>query len=145
MYKRQTGHSRRGCCGANRNWKILHDDRLKCCSKRNVVAVSYTHLDVYKRQLLSAVFAAFMLLSACGGSTQKDTSAQDSRTTSQVASASDMTDVEDVVEDGMTPITGDKVKDGTYDVTVDSLSLIHIYFSIFAILMGYIFAYYLYG
>ena len=26
-----------GCCGANRNWKILHDDRLKCCSKRNVV------------------------------------------------------------------------------------------------------------
>ena len=32
-----TGHSRRGCCGANRNWKILHDDRLKCCSKRNVV------------------------------------------------------------------------------------------------------------
>ena len=60
-----------------------------------------------KKALLSAVFAAFMLLSACGGSTQKDTSAQDSSTTSQVASASDMTDVEDVVEDGMTPITGD--------------------------------------
>lgn len=33
-----------------------------------------------------------------------------------------MADVEDVVEDGMTPITGDKVKDGTYDVTVDSSS-----------------------
>ena len=65
-----------------------------------------------KKALLSAVFAAFMLLSACGGSTQKDTSAQDSSTTSQVASASDMADVEDVVEDGMTPITGDKVKDG---------------------------------
>ncbi|MFR5640008.1 MAG: ABC transporter ATP-binding protein [Butyricicoccus sp.] len=32
-----TGHSRRGCCGANQSWKILHDDRLKCCSKRNVV------------------------------------------------------------------------------------------------------------
>ena len=75
-----------------------------------------------KKALLSAVFAAFMLLSACGGSTQKDTSAQDSSTTSQVASASDMTDVEDVVEDSMTPITGDKVKDGTYDVTVDSSS-----------------------
>ena len=75
-----------------------------------------------KKALLSAVFAAFMLLSACGGSTQKDTSAQDSSTTSQVASASDMADVEDVVEDGMTPITGDKVKDGTYDVTVDSSS-----------------------
>lgn len=63
-----------------------------------------------------------MLLSACGGSTQQDTSAQDSSTTSQVASASDMAGVEDVVEDGMTPITGDKVKDGTYDVTVDSSS-----------------------
>ena len=75
-----------------------------------------------KKALLSAVFAAFMLLSACGGSTQQDASAQDSSTTSQVASASDMTDVEDVVEDGMTPITGDKVKDGTYDVTVDSSS-----------------------
>ena len=75
-----------------------------------------------KKALLSAVFAAFMLLSACGGSTQQDTSAQDSSTTSQVASASDMAGVEDVVEDGMTPITGDKVKDGTYDVTVDSSS-----------------------
>ena len=75
-----------------------------------------------KKALLSAVFAAFMLLSACGGSTQKDTSSQDSSTTSQVASASDMAGVEDVVEDGMTPITGDKVKDGTYDVTVDSSS-----------------------
>ena len=32
-----------------------------------------------QKALLSAVFAAFMLLSACGGSTQKDTSAQDSR------------------------------------------------------------------
>ena len=47
-----------------------------------------------KKALLSAVFAAFMLLSACGGSTQKDTSAQDSSTTSQVASASDMTPAE---------------------------------------------------
>ena len=75
-----------------------------------------------KKALLSAVFAAFMLLSACGGSTQQDTPAQDSSTTSQVASASDMAGVEDVVEDGMTPITGDKVKDGTYDVTVDSSS-----------------------
>ncbi|MFR4239386.1 MAG: hypothetical protein ACLT2F_01825 [Butyricicoccus sp.] len=36
-----------------------------------------------KKALLSAVFAAFMLLSACGGSTQKDTSAQDSSTTSR--------------------------------------------------------------
>ena len=49
-----------------------------------------------------------MLLSACGGSTQKDTSSQDSSTTSQVASASDMADVEDVVEDGMTRLPATK-------------------------------------
>lgn len=33
-----------------------------------------------------------------------------------------MTEVEDVVEEGMTPISGDKVKDGTYSVTVSSSS-----------------------
>ena len=75
-----------------------------------------------KKALLIAVFAAFMLLSACGGNTQQDTTAQDDSNTSQVASASDMAGVQDVVEDGMTPVTGDKVKDGTYNITVDSSS-----------------------
>ena len=73
-----------------------------------------------KKALLSAVFAAFMLLSACGN-TQQQASAQN-ESTSQVASTSDMTEVEDVVEEGMTPISADKVKDGTYDVTVKSSS-----------------------
>ena len=62
----------------------------------------------------------------CGSSAsqqQTDTAAQTSETgTSNVASASDMTEVEEVVEEGMTPIPGDKVKDGTYSVTVKSSS-----------------------
>lgn len=43
-------------------------------------------------------------------------------TTSQVASADDMVTPEEVVEEGMTPIYADAVKDGVYDVTVDSSS-----------------------
>ena len=62
----------------------------------------------------------------CGSSAsqqQTDTAAQTGETsTSNVASASDMTEVEEVVEEGMTPISGDKVKDGTYNVTVKSSS-----------------------
>lgn len=73
-----------------------------------------------KKALLSAVFAAFMLLSACGN-TQQQAPAQN-ESTSQVASTSDMAEAEDVVEEGMTPISADKVKDGTYDVTVKSSS-----------------------
>lgn len=41
---------------------------------------------------------------------------------SKVASAEDTVTPEDVVEPGMTPITGDMVKDGEYDVVVDCSS-----------------------
>ena len=79
-----------------------------------------------KKTLLAALLAALMLTSGCGSSAsqqQTDTAAQTSETgTSNVASASDMTEVEEVVEEGMTPIPGDKVKDGTYSVTVKSSS-----------------------
>lgn len=79
-----------------------------------------------KKTLLAALLAALMLTSGCGSSAsqqQTDTAAQTSETgTSNVASASDMTEVEEVVEEGMTPISGDKVKDGTYNVTVKSSS-----------------------
>ena len=76
-----------------------------------------------KKIWLSAVMAALLLASGCGNNAKQDTEpAQDENTTSQVADASDMAGVEDVVEDGMTPISGDKIKDGTYDVTVDSSS-----------------------
>lgn len=40
----------------------------------------------------------------------------------QVASGSEMTTVEDVVEEGMVPVYGDSLKDGVYDITVDSSS-----------------------
>ncbi len=79
-----------------------------------------------KKTLLAALLAALMLTSGCGSSAsqqQTDTAAQTSETgTSNVASASDMAEVEEVVEEGMTPISGDKVKDGTYSVTVKSSS-----------------------
>ena len=79
-----------------------------------------------KKTLLAALLAALMLTSGCGSSAsqqQTDTAAQTGETgTSNVASASDMTEVEEVVEAGMTPISGDKVKDGTYSVAVKSSS-----------------------
>ena len=79
-----------------------------------------------KKTLLAALLAALMLTSGCGSSPsqqQTDTAAQTGETgTSNVASASDMAEVEEVVEEGMTPISGDKVKDGTYNVTVKSSS-----------------------
>lgn len=79
-----------------------------------------------KKTLLAALLAALMLTSGCGSSAsqqQTDTAAQTGETgTSNVASASDMAEVEDVVEDGMIPIAGDQVKDGTYHVTVKSSS-----------------------
>lgn len=76
-----------------------------------------------KKVWFSAVLAALLLASGCGNNAKQDTApAQDEHTASQVADASDMVEVEDVAEDGMTPITGDKVKDGTYDVTVKSSS-----------------------
>lgn len=79
-----------------------------------------------KKTLLAALLAALMLTSGCGSSPsqqQTDTAAQTGETgTSNVASASDMAEVEDVVEDSMIPIAGDQVKDGTYHVTVKSSS-----------------------
>lgn len=79
-----------------------------------------------KKTLLAALLTALMLTSGCGSSPsqqQTDTAAQTGETgTSNVASASDMAEVEDVVEDSMIPIAGDQVKDGTYHVTVKSSS-----------------------
>ena len=79
-----------------------------------------------KKTLLAALLAALMLTSGCGSSAsqqQTDTAVQTGETgTANVASASDMAEVEEVVEEGMTPISGDKVKDGTYSVAVKSSS-----------------------
>lgn len=52
-----------------------------------------------------------------------DTEAEEStEENSQVASADEMTDVTDVVEEGMTPVYAEELKDGVYPVTVDSSS-----------------------
>lgn len=81
-----------------------------------------------KKTLLSAILTLttmLSLLTGCGTASTADTSNSVSDTgsaQSQVATADEMTTREDVVEDGMEPITGEQIKDGVYDVTVDSSS-----------------------
>ncbi|MCD8356464.1 MAG: hypothetical protein LUE11_07840 [Clostridia bacterium] len=80
-----------------------------------------------KTKVFSAIMAFAMMLSVlsgCGGNTNGNpaTSVDTGSAESQVATADEMTTQEEVVEDGMEPIAGDQVKDGVYDVTVDSSS-----------------------
>ncbi len=79
--------------------------------------------------LCTAAVCLSMMLAACGTSkdatTQVMTVADDTAQSAQsdkVASADEMVTPEDVVEDGMTPVTGDKLQDGTYDIEVKSSS-----------------------
>lgn len=60
------------------------------------------------------------LLCAAGCSADKDS--QEPQQNSQVATADQMTTIEDVVEEDMVPIYGDALKDGVYSITVDSSS-----------------------
>ena len=74
-------------------------------------------------KILTAAALAALLLIGTGctvntGDQQSDTQPANDA----VASADEMAGVEDVVEEGMTPIDGSQVKDGVYDVTVDSSS-----------------------
>lgn len=70
-----------------------------------------------------AVVLASLLLLGAGCAANTDSQQADSQPTSDaVASADEMAGVEDVVEEGMTPIDGSQVKDGVYDITVDSSS-----------------------
>ncbi|MCR5625774.1 MAG: hypothetical protein K6F99_00510 [Lachnospiraceae bacterium] len=57
-----------------------------------------------------------------GADGAETTDAADASADSKVASSSEMTEVEDVVEEGMEPIPGSSVKDGEYEVVVDSSS-----------------------
>ena len=75
----------------------------------------------------AAVFAAAavclsLLTAACAESITETATEDMALDTSQIASSSDMTAVEDVVEDWMVPITGEEVADGVYDVEVVSSS-----------------------
>lgn len=70
-----------------------------------------------------AVALASLLLLGAGCAANTDSQQADSQPTSDaVASADEMAGVEDVVEEGMTPIDGSQIKDGVYDITVDSSS-----------------------
>ena len=70
-----------------------------------------------------AVALASLLLLGAGCAANTDSQQADSQPTSDaVASVDEMAGVEDVVEEGMTPIDGSQVRDGVYDITVDSSS-----------------------
>lgn len=80
---------------------------------------------------LAACLSGAILSGGCAGGEQTQDTAQTAEEETkeetgsgedQVASADEMTDVEDVVEEGMEPIPGSEIQDGTYDVTVDSSS-----------------------
>lgn len=77
-------------------------------------------------KLFAAVMALTMtlsMLSGCGKTTDTTNTATDTGSAySQVATAEEMTTHEEVVEEGMVPITGDKIKDGTYPIAVASNS-----------------------
>lgn len=79
--------------------------------------------------LWMAAVCLSVMLAACGTSkdiTTQATTVVDETTQSaqsdKVASADEMVTPEDVVEDGMTPVTADKLQDGTYDIEVKSSS-----------------------
>lgn len=82
------------------------------------------------KQIFIATAMAGVMLTGCGAQI-KDTAVQKTveesaeepvDTSSQVASADEMTTKINVVEDGMVPITGAFIEDGIYDVTVESSS-----------------------
>ena len=93
-----------------------------------------------KKSILLLLLAAVLLLSAgCASKTPaadatppaaSDTPAPDNTAdvtpensaSSQVATADQMAPVQDVVEEGMEPVSAGSLKDGTYSVTVDSSS-----------------------
>lgn len=68
--------------------------------------------------LLPACLILTMLVTGCGTASAGAAGSD----TSQVAGAQDMTDVVDVVEDGMIALYGSSLKDGTYEIAADSSS-----------------------
>lgn len=70
----------------------------------------------------SVTSAGETMAQTTAGTTQAPVDASEEAEKSQVASAGDMSTVENVVEEGMVPVYGSSIKDGTYAVTVDSSS-----------------------
>lgn len=83
-----------------------------------------------KKRMLALLLAcgmAWSLLTGCGSPAPETVEehapeSEVSAEADQVADPSEMVTPEEVVEEGMVPILGDAVKDGTYPVTVDSSS-----------------------
>ncbi len=77
---------------------------------------------------LIAAVLALVSLAGCGaepagnGSAAPEQTASSAEPTGKVAKSSDMAEVTDVVEEGMVPVPGSRIKDGVYDVKVDSSS-----------------------
>ena len=69
---------------------------------------------------IAALLLALCLLTGCGAKEQS--AAQTESNTSAVADSSQMTTVQDVVEDGMVPVPADALRDGVYKVKVDCSS-----------------------
>ena len=70
----------------------------------------------------AVALASLLLLGAGCAANTVSQQADPQPTSDAVASVDEMAGVEDVVEEGMTPIDGSQVKDGVYDITVDSSS-----------------------
>ncbi len=71
------------------------------------------------------VLSMLCLLIGCGNNkdaAKTPETKKEAKAESQVASADEMVTPEEVVEEGMEPFSADKIKDGTYSVTVDSSS-----------------------
>ncbi|MGM9616855.1 hypothetical protein [Butyricicoccus sp.] len=78
-----------------------------------------------KIKLRSAAMTAVLvlsLLSGCGTNPAPEETGSAGTASAQVASAEEMAAPEQVGEEGMEPINGEQVNDGTYDITVDSSS-----------------------
>jgi uncharacterized protein with FMN-binding domain len=85
------------------------------------------------KKIIALILALIICVSVFAGCNKNETtsssesipeseSSSAESTESKVAGEGDTVTPEDVVEEGMVPVTGDKIKDGTYDVVVDSSS-----------------------
>ena len=85
-----------------------------------------------KSCVIGAIVLAAASFAACGtdkaadagqsSQTEQTDNSAEPESFNKVATSADMSSVSDVVKDGMTPVEGSQIKDGTYDITVDSSS-----------------------